>query len=118
VKKVITPAEKEVAEYYTDFNNEKFVFDPPVELQINFGYGSEYDGTGITLHLNDEEIKPILDIIKQRISDEYKNYHRDKIAKMKNKLVGSVEPSENWYISSSNLYDNVSYFNLMLYLLK
>ena len=78
MKKIIKAAEKEEAIYYTDFKG-KFCGDsgtdfsnPPVDLRIEFNYTSKHDGAVIHLHLDDEEIIPILDAIKQHMSEDYK----------------------------------------------
>lgn len=78
MKKIIKAAEKEEAIYYTDFKG-KFCGDsdtdfsiPPVDLRIEFNYTSEHDGAVISLHLDDEEIIPVLDAIKQHMSEDYK----------------------------------------------
>jgi hypothetical protein len=78
MKKIIKAAEKEEAIYYTDFKG-KFCGDsdtdfsiPPVDLRIQFNYTSKHDGAVLSLHLDDEEIVPILDTIKQHMSEDYK----------------------------------------------
>jgi hypothetical protein len=74
VKQIIEPAKKEESVYFTDFKGHCCgMFDPPVELKISFNYGSKYDGDTLTLHLNDKEIEPVLQLIKQNMSAEYKN---------------------------------------------
>jgi hypothetical protein len=73
VKKVIKPLVREEAVYYSDFSGKCFGELPaPVEISIAFLYGSKHDGAGIQLHLDDEELKPILEVIKKSISEDYK----------------------------------------------
>lgn len=74
MKKVTKPAKKEQATYYSDFDGVCFGdFEPPVQLNVSFSYGSKYDGTDISLHLTEAEITPILDIIKKNISADFKD---------------------------------------------
>lgn len=74
MKKVIKPPVREEAVYYSDFSGKCFGELPaPVEISIAFSYGSKHDGAGIQLHLDDEELKPILEVIKKSISEDYKN---------------------------------------------
>ena len=80
MKKVTKPAENEEAVYYSDFSGRCFgEWIPPVEVKIEFNYGSEYDDSMISLHLTDEEVKPILDIIKKHASEDYKNLLKHKL---------------------------------------
>ena len=74
MKKIIKPRINEEAVYYSDFSGKCFGELPaPVEISIAFSYGSKHDGAGIQIHLDDEELKPILDVIKKSISEDYKN---------------------------------------------
>lgn len=82
MKKVIKPAEKEDVAYYSDFSGKCFgEWNSPVEIKIEFNNGSVYDDCMIGLHLTDEELKPILDIIKKNISKEYKEFLKHKLKK-------------------------------------
>jgi hypothetical protein len=38
----------------------------PVTLTIDFGYGSKLDGLLLELHLDDEDIKDVLDLLKKK----------------------------------------------------
>jgi hypothetical protein len=68
VKKIITPAQKEEAVYYSDFKGRCFgLFEPPVKVKIEFGYGSERDGQTIVLDLTDDEVQPILELIRSNL---------------------------------------------------
>ena len=80
MKKVTKPAENEEAVYYSDFSGKCFgEWIPPVEVKIEFNYGSEYDGSMIGLHLTEEEVKPILGIIIKHASEDYKNFLKHKL---------------------------------------
>ena len=73
MKKVFKPAEREEAIYFSDFTGKSLgEWTAPVNLQINFNYGSERDGASLTLHLDDEDTKPIIDLIKQKLSEDVK----------------------------------------------
>jgi len=92
MKKIFRPAEKEEAVYFSDFSGKSFgEFDPPVELKISFNYGSKYDGTEVTVDLDDEEIKPILDILKQSISEDFKKSIKNRLDKLENDFEISVQ---------------------------
>lgn len=92
MKKIFRPAEKEEAVYFSDFSGKSFgEFDPPVELKISFNYGSKYDGTEVTVDLDDEEIKPILDILKQSISEDFKKTIKNRLDKLENDFEISVQ---------------------------
>ncbi len=78
MKKVLKPASKEDAVFYSDFSGK--VFDecgPHCEIEIKFNYGSKFDGGALTLYLTDEEADEMLKMIKPKLStytkDEYKH---------------------------------------------
>ena len=73
MKKILKPAEKEEAAYYSDFTGK--LLDgcgPEVELSMNFSYGSEYDGARFILQLNDEDAKEVLLFLSSKISSDCK----------------------------------------------
>lgn len=73
MKKVIEHAKKEKAVYSSDFSNHLFdVCGPEVEVQFSFNYGSKYDGSRLTLHLTDSEVESLLDVVKSKITENYK----------------------------------------------
>lgn len=73
MKKVTKPAEKEEAVYYSDFTGKAFGnFGPPVELKIRFNYGSDRDGASLSLHLDDDDVKSVIDLIKEKICSNTK----------------------------------------------
>lgn len=80
MKKIIKPAEKAVCVYYSDFSGKLFgEFDPEVRLKIEFNYGSKYDGTEIELHMTDEESSSLLEHIKERLSDDFKDTRKKQL---------------------------------------
>ena len=80
MKKITKPAEREEATYYSDFSGKCFgELHPPVEIKIEFNYGSKHDGAMIGLHLTDEEAELFLNIIKKSSSEIYKGFLRKKL---------------------------------------
>jgi hypothetical protein len=81
MKKITKPAEREEAVFYSDFSGKNLGdCNPPVEIKIEFNYGSKKDGAILNLHLDDDDIKPILELIKKNISEDFK---KDLIKKIK-----------------------------------
>jgi hypothetical protein len=75
MKIIKKPRQFEEAEYVCDFTGEVFNnFAAPVEIKFEFNYGSKYDSTSFTLHLDDEGAEKILQIIKENIKEESKQY--------------------------------------------
>jgi len=79
MKKIITHKQNEEANYFSDFTGEPFsdYYGPPVELKINFNYGSKYDCSEFALHLSDKDIEPILDLIKSKLNPDFKKELHD-----------------------------------------
>jgi hypothetical protein len=64
--------QEEEAYYISDFQNIGMEATPHIELTLDFGYGSQYDGDKITLHLTDKEIQPLLETIKKNAHPNFK----------------------------------------------
>lgn len=73
MKRILKPAEKENAVYYSDFSGKCFGnFEPEVTLKLSFNYGSVHDMAAIEFHLSDEDSNAIIDVIKSKLSEERK----------------------------------------------
>ncbi len=73
MKKITKPAEKEEAVYYSDFSGKCFgEFNAPVQLKIEFNYGSIYDGSKFTFDLDDNDIADVLLLLKGKLTEETK----------------------------------------------
>jgi hypothetical protein len=74
MKKILVPEQREEANYFSDFTGQPFdeFYGPPVELKIQFNYGSKYDCSEFTLHLSDKDIEPILDHIQSKLNQDFK----------------------------------------------
>lgn len=82
MKKIIKPLEKEEATYYSDFSGKCFgEWYPPVEVKIEFNYGSKYDSSKIVLHLSDKEAESLIDLVKTKLSDDYKDHLKKELHK-------------------------------------
>lgn len=80
MKKIIKPAEKAVCVYYSDFSGRPFgEFDPEVKVKIEFNYGSKYDGAEIELHMTDEESSSLLEHIKEKLTEDFKNVKKKEL---------------------------------------
>ena len=81
MKIIKKPYQPEQSEYFNDFTGESFTaFDPDCSLKISFGYGSEFDGAKIQLDLSDQEIKPILEMIREKLCDQTKKHIEQKLS--------------------------------------
>ena len=84
MKKVLKPATKEEAVYYSDFSGKCFdQHGAPAVLNLEFNYGSKYDTGKITLHLTDKESEEVINFLKQKLNkdciDTFKKmiYHQE-----------------------------------------
>jgi hypothetical protein len=80
MKKITKPAEREEAVFYSDFSGKNLgIYNPPVEVKIEFNYGSERDGASLHLHLDDDDIKPIIELVKKNMSFDIKEQIKKQI---------------------------------------
>jgi len=92
MKKITKPAEKEESIYYSDFSGKCFgEWLSPVEIKIEFNYGSKYDGAFLGLHLDDEDVSSILEVIKNKMSIEYSEFLKKKLKDCDNSYYESVQ---------------------------
>lgn len=92
MKKILKPAEREEAVYYSDFSG-KILSEgcPDVELKLYFNYGSKNDGTELKLHLNDEDAEPIINLIKSKLSENTKHALHEEIKKTEKQFEDSMQ---------------------------
>jgi len=92
MKKITKPSEKEEAVYYSDFSGKCFAeMHPPVELILDFGYGSGYDGSKLTFHLDDKEVEDVLTLLKLKLNNETKSLLKQRCAELDSKYEDSVQ---------------------------
>ena len=71
MKKIIKPAEREEASYYSDFTGKPLnECGPDVELNMSFSYGSQYDGSRFTIHLSDKDAIEVLAFLASKLSTD------------------------------------------------
>lgn len=110
MKKIIVPEQREEANYFSDFSGQPFdeLFGPPITLKLDFGYGSEYDNSEITLHLSDRDVQPILELISSKLNPDFKKQLEHKLNDNDNAYWDAVEARDytecEVRISCNNLY--------------
>jgi hypothetical protein len=108
MKKVVVPKQHEEAIYFSDFTGQPLDrFTPPVVLKLEFNYGSVYDQSEITLHLTDQDITPILDLISAKLNPDFKKSLENDLNENDEEYFNAIEardPMECEYrISCNNL---------------
>jgi len=73
MKKILKPSENEEAVYYSDLNGKFLDQIPPVEINIDFNYGSKYDGSKLQLHYTDEEFDKLFDFLETKLTPDIEN---------------------------------------------
>jgi len=110
MKKIIVPEQKEEANYFSDFSGQPFdeLFGPPITLKLEFNYGSDYDGSEVTLHLSDRDVQPILELISSKLNPDFKKHLKQEFIENDEQYFNAIEardPMECEYrISCNNLY--------------
>jgi hypothetical protein len=96
MKKTTRPAQREEAVFYSDFSGKCFgEMPPPVELILDFGYGSKYDGSKLRFDLDDEDIGDILFLLKSKLSNDSKKALKTMCTILDDKYENSVQ-SRDW----------------------
>ena len=113
MKKIIKPSQQEESVYYSDFSGYLLdQFGPPVQLKINFNYGSKYDDSTLELDLTDEEVLPLLKLIASKLSEEKRKELLIAAEKIEPLIESSIE-ARDW--ESSDIYYNAYHNNMSLY---
>ena len=113
MKKIIKPAEREEAVYYSDFSGKNLgKFDAPVELKISCGYESKYDGMDITFHLDDNDLEKIITYLKSNISNDFKESITKKIDKYDNDYETSMQMRD--WDACDNVLNNLSFLRKLV----
>ena len=96
MKKITKPLEKEEAVYYSDFSGKCFgEYNPPIELNIEFGYGSIYDGSNLKFDLDDNDIEDILLVLKSKLNNDTKKTLKEMCSKLDNNYDDHVQ-TRDW----------------------
>jgi hypothetical protein len=96
MKKITKPARREEATYYSDFSGKCFgEFEPHIQLTLDFGYGSKYDGSKLRFDLDDKDVEDILALLKSKLSNDTKKSLKSMYTRLDEKYEDSVE-SRNW----------------------
>ena len=92
MKTIIKPAEREEAVYFSDISGKSFgEFAAPVELKLSFNYGSKHDGTEVNIDLDDEEVRPFLELLKKSVSEDFKQKMKKNLEKIENNYESSMQ---------------------------
>jgi hypothetical protein len=92
MKKIIKPAEKEESVYYSDFSGKCFgELHAPIELKLEFGYGSIYDGSCLKFDLDDKDVEDILFLLKSKLNNDAKKVLKDMYTRLDNDYDGNVQ---------------------------
>lgn len=106
MKKILKPKQQEEALYFSDFTGEPFdQFGAPVTIKLDFGYGSEYDQSEITLYLSDKDIEPILKLISSKLNPDFKKSLENELEENNEEYFNAIEardPMECEYRISCN----------------
>jgi len=110
MKKVIVPKQIEEANYFSDFSGQPFgdLLHPPVTLKLEFNYGSDYDGSEITLHLSDRDVASILELISSKLNPDFKKQLMEELIENDEQYFNAIEARDSleceYRISCNNLY--------------
>ena len=113
MKLTIKPPQQEEAVYYSDFSGKCFGnYQPEAVISFNFNYGSKYDGDSVSFHLSDEEAELMLNVIKSKLSEDYKKTLNDNLKGQEQSLQDSVDARD--YIQSDYYSRSISLLRFLL----
>lgn len=113
MKKVIKPASKEEAVYYSDFSGKPMgEYGSDIEVNISCGYGSQYDGADFTFNLNDEDITKLLKFMSENLSTDFKDSVKKTLNKY-DKNYGDAMQMRDWS-HCDNILNNSSFLKELL----
>ena len=95
MKKTTKPAQREEATYYSDFSGKCFGEISPIELKIEFGYGSKYDGSNLSFDLDDKDVEDLLFFLKSKLSNDIKKSLKTMYTILDEKYEDSIQ-SRDW----------------------
>jgi hypothetical protein len=111
MKKVLKPAQREEAIYYSDFSGKLFQDSPPVTVKIECDYGSKYDGARAEFHLSDKGLEKLLQFFKENLCEETKNKLKKDMAVADKNAQDNMEcrdwQSAEFYYNNRELYQKL-----------
>jgi hypothetical protein len=84
MKKILKPEQREEALFYSDFTGKPLgnMGYEPVSVKITCNYGSKFDGSEVSFHLDDEDLLQLLDFLKTKVSEDFKNQIKNSMKKL------------------------------------
>jgi hypothetical protein len=82
MKKITKPQQNEEATYFSDFTGKLLGEYDSVNVNISCSYGSEYDGSKITFHLDNNDLLELMKFLKTKVSEDYKKEIKNKLKKL------------------------------------
>jgi hypothetical protein len=94
MKKILKPKQFEEAIYFSDFTGKPFPggsYRPPVTVKFEFNYNSSYDNCEFTLHLDDKDVEPILDLVQSKLNPDVKKILKDAFDENDEELENAIQ---------------------------
>ena len=84
MKKIIKPQQNEEAIYFSDFTGKPLgnMGYEPVGIKITCNYDSKFDGSEVTLHLDDDDLLQLIGFLKTKVSGDFKNQIKNSMKKL------------------------------------
>jgi hypothetical protein len=84
MKKILKPEQREEALFYSDFTGKPLgnMGYETIGFKVTCNYGSKFDGSEITLHLDDEDLLELIEFLKTKLSEDFKNQIKNSMKKL------------------------------------
>lgn len=112
MKKIIKKSIREEFEIYSDFSGELLPYSVPVNVKLQFGYGSEFDMADLELHLSDEDSKELLELIKSKLHDKTKTIIKENLKSLLDENDDAID-SRDW-TASDITFNHISFQKFLL----
>jgi hypothetical protein len=114
MKKILKPEQREEALFYSDFTGKPLgnMGYEPVGVKITCNYGSKFDGSEVTLHLDDEDLLELIGFLKTKASEDFKTYIKNDLKKLDKNYVENFQ-CRDWQ-SLEYIDNNMSLLRLLL----
>jgi hypothetical protein len=112
MKKILKPKQNEEATYFSDFTGKPLGEWDSVNVKISCGYGSKHDGAEVTFHLDDTDLLELINFLKTKTSEDFKNKIKNDLRKLDKDYEDNIQ-TRDWQ-SCDYVLDNIDLLKMFV----